>query len=1466
MSKKNNKKIITNVGLAFAVATSGIVPSMVVGIDTVKAAESTAKENFTYSIVQGQVVITKYTGTDSTVVIPEEIDGFPVKSLYANLFKDNENISQVVVPDSVVSMGGSIFENSKVTSVVLGKGITAIPSSAFKGTSNLNSLVISSENVAIGDYAFELSGLTNFDFNKVTSVGSGAFANSQLKELVIEKPDIQFKSNAFKGVHLNRLELPEGMKEIPIGFLNGATIPDIVIPSTIKKIHDSAFKEVTSVNKEPFKGLNLAGNSNAIEIDVNAFNKVHFEKLFLSKNLSFKDSTFKFGKFGTLEVEEGFKGLQGFGGVEIGKLILGEGVEVVGSSAAFGSAIISELTLPKTLTSSEEAFYRAKIGNLIFQAEDGMTDYKLRYPNSMGLFDYASIDNLNLENANYIPKNTFLYAQIGNLQIGNKLKTIGDSAFSHAKFGNSTLDLPSVEYIESRAFDYSNIKNVSFGAVKHIGNRAFSGNDFSKSTIILPKSLNSIGLDAFRDILLPETTKTVDKIIVLNKFLNYQGYVSNSKIANFGTDGNIYGYEGSTTQQQFMGKGFALLDEELKMPSISSNIVNGTTYMGSMTPTFTIKDAELVEYTLNGKPYDGVSEITNSGENILVVKAINGLFEQTKTYSFKIKSNNPPVVLKTIDNQEVVKNDILKIDLNEHFSDPEGDNLSFSAKTSDDVASKAWVTADGELKFTSAYKDQYRVTVSATDGIGRSEELSFTVNVVDEQVKPPIDPPTEPTDPPKVPVDEGKLPPVLNYKLVENTPLVGIGTKKVIFVDGLLNEFDLDKVIPTIKTTDGKSVGTVYDSENKTLTFEALKAGFSNVQLQIQDEIGNKAALLFMIDVLETSNTAPNYIANGSIKLGAEAYVVKLDDVYADAANGESVTYKVDVTKDGEGLTEEVKVEEISPVEEEPVEIEIETELSTSEGSEGTSTEEPSENGTAPDSEVDNEATLVTNATNRKGLMAALDMMPLSVSNNDATDTFVFEVPAGVTTTTLHDDANLNIRLVNGKLVVEGKQVGMYNISVQAETASGTIPSPVNFSLAVLPYDNTGGGNNGGSEGGNTGGGDNGGSEGGNTGGGNSDGSEGGSTGGGNNGGSEGGSTGGGNNGGSEGGSTGGGNNGGSEGGSTGGGNDGGSEGGNTGGGNNGGSEGGSTSEGHNGGSDNGNTGEGNNEADKDSSTTPGGKLEENENGDLVLDIQPGNPSIKDTVDIVVDEDSIQLTIDGKQYDSAISNGLSSYDKKRVIREEGKGVYSTVPHYNTDDNKLKITTKNPYGLVITDRVAVPFKDVKGLFSFDEVEDLYNYLIVNGTTASTFSPNKDLKRGEFSAMLARALELSPESKKYHFKDVNVYKKEVQALYEAGIITGFPDGSFGESKTLTRQEAAAMIGRMLNYMDVDTETTENISLADMNKVSDYAKDAVQYLASQDVLVSGQDTKFNPMDNLTRAQMAKILMRSLRLSNWY
>lgn len=112
----------------------------------------------------------------------------------------------------------------------------------------------------------------------------------------------------------------------------------------------------------------------------------------------------------------------------------------------------------------------------------------------------------------------------------------------------------------------------------------------------------------------------------------------------------------------------------------------------------------------------------------------------------------------------------------------------------------------------------------------------------------------------------------------------------------------------------------------------------------------------------------------------------------------------------------------------------------------------------------------------------------------------------------------------------------------------------------------------------------------------------------------------------------------------------------------------------------------------------------------------------------------------------------------------------------------------------------------------------------------------------------------------------YANEVQMFVDLGIITGYKDGTLGGKNKLTRQQAAAMFVHMLEYMGVDTTPKENVAFSDMDRIGDYAKEAVQFLAANGALNSGEHTKFNPYNNLTRAQMAKILIRSLRLSDSY
>ena len=76
---------------------------------------------------------------------------------------------------------------------------------------------------------------------------------------------------------------------------------------------------------------------------------------------------------------------------------------------------------------------------------------------------------------------------------------------------------------------------------------------------------------------------------------------------------------------------------------------------------------------------------------------------------------------------------------------------------------------------------------------------------------------------------------------------------------------------------------------------------------------------------------------------------------------------------------------------------------------------------------------------------------------------------------------------------------------------------------------------------------------------------------------------------------------------------------------------------------------------------------------------------------------------------------------------------------------------------------------------------------------------------------------------------------------------------------------MIGRALEYMGVNV-SSDKTKLKDFNNISDYAKPYVNFFAETDVIISGSEVNFNPHKNLTRGQMAKVLMKALELSDWY
>lgn len=110
--------------------------------------EAAPAEDFWYEPVRelGGVCITRYTGTDDNVRIPDEIDGLPVVALGAGyrVFDDvaaNE-IKEVYLPNTVVHIYYAFSDLTGLTSLTIPERVTVIDNSTFYGCTSLFSLTL----------------------------------------------------------------------------------------------------------------------------------------------------------------------------------------------------------------------------------------------------------------------------------------------------------------------------------------------------------------------------------------------------------------------------------------------------------------------------------------------------------------------------------------------------------------------------------------------------------------------------------------------------------------------------------------------------------------------------------------------------------------------------------------------------------------------------------------------------------------------------------------------------------------------------------------------------------------------------------------------------------------------------------------------------------------------------------------------------------------------------------------------------------------------------------------------------------------------------------------------------------------------------------------------------------------------------------------------------------------------------
>jgi len=129
---------------------------------------------------------------------------------------------------------------------------------------------------------------------------------------------------------------------------------------------------------------------------------------------------------------------------------------------------------------------------------------------------------------------------------------------------------------------------------------------------------------------------------------------------------------------------------------------------------------------------------------------------------------------------------------------------------------------------------------------------------------------------------------------------------------------------------------------------------------------------------------------------------------------------------------------------------------------------------------------------------------------------------------------------------------------------------------------------------------------------------------------------------------------------------------------------------------------------------------------------------------------------------------------------------------------------------------------------------------------------------------------PAFKAASFPDVsesNPYYEAITGMADAGIISGFDDGTFGPDKLVTRQQFAKMIVGAMSPTVAATEDSWQDSNKPFNDLvpddpnSLYPNDYVAVAAANGITQGKSPGKYAPYDNITRAQVDTMMVRAAK-----
>ena len=243
----------------------------------------------------------------------------------------------------------------------------------------------------------------------------------------------------------------------------------------------------------------------------------------------------------------------------------------------------------------------------------------------------------------------------------------------------------------------------------------------------------------------------------------------------------------------------------------------------------------------------------------------------------------------------------------------------------------------------------------------------------------------------------------------------------------------------------------------------------------------------------------------------------------------------------------------------------------------------------------------------------------------------------------------------------------------------------------------------------------------------------------------------------------------------------------------------------------------------------------------------------------------LSVTAGGKAADFALQVELpASKDSQVLVLVNADGTEKVIKKSIVENGKAY--AEIPSGAtvkVIANKKT--FKDVKNSDWFAAAVDFASsHELFKGVSDTEFAPKSNMTRAMLVTVLYR-LQDEPKAGKTSFDDVPAdtwYTEAVAWAAEEGIVLGNGSG-FAPNDNITREQIATILYRYMKYLGFDVSAKGDLNkFKDGKDVSSWAQDAMLWAEKVGLFQGDDNGNLNPRSNATRAEVATLLQRLVKL----